>query len=411
MKYRRFLILLLLTLFFGALGWWLTLSESSPFNRLLSDSHTAQVQYLVGVVERQTAGSEEWIRVSVGDTLNPKDHIRTSSNSNVLLTFSGEASLFLGSDSEVEFASGLYLWNGELSYKRMKGSKTVPSDINTADGTLSMGSRLPGDIEEVWVTRSVRGTHVAIDHGSGAWSTANGESKALMQGDYLQFESVSVMRQDPIIRSPEAGEVFTHGYLSRGFNVVWTPDSSATSYRIEITKIDEGASYMTWNDTETNAFRVRNLDAGIYSVRVWSFGADGRRSQWSQTQGFSISGRYFGSLNAPLAWEEPIRFDVAPYRENLLLGGWLRKDLIDTHEIVFYALTDAWWIQPSVEEYRISANEDGYFESFCNSARSVYVMVVAKGEGDFPETVPRSRYLPFPDGKYILYHIEKTLRP
>jgi hypothetical protein len=213
------------------------------------------------------------------------------------------------------------------------------------------------------------------------------------------------------ITFPEAGEMFTQGYMFRGFTVVWTPDAAATGYRIELSKIDDaGDAYMTWTDTETNAHRVRDLDEGTYSLRVWAFGADGRRSLWSETVGISIGGRFFSALTAPKSGEEPVRFDVSPYRDQLLLGGWLRQDLVETHEIVFYALTDAWWIQPSTDDFRITVNDDGYFEAFCNSARSIYVMVVRKGEGEFPESAPRSRFLPFPDGKHILYHLEKPLR-
>lgn len=412
MKKQRLLLLLLLTFAFGALAWWLTFSESSPFSRFIPDPHPATVAYLTGNVERLADESSEWTSVSIGDTLLPKDRLRTADGANVLLVFGTDASVFVGQRSEIRFTEGLTLTEGELSYKRMKGTELVPADLTTPDGTLTLGSRLPGDIEEVWITRSSRGTHAAVDRGTAAWTTRNGESRALLQGDYLQFESVSVMGAPQRITFPEAGEMFTQGYMFRGFTVVWSPDSTATGYRIELSKIDDaGSPYMTWTDSQTNAHRVRDLDEGTYSLRVWAFGADGRRSLWSETVGISIGGRYFSALNPPQSWEEPIRFDVSPYRDQLLLGGWLRKDLVDTHEIVFYALTDAWWIQPSTDDFRITANEDGYFEAFCNQARSIYVMVVRKGEGEFPESAPRSRFLPFPDGKHILYHLEKPLRP
>lgn len=412
MKTQRLLLLLLLTLLFGFLGWWLTFSDSSPFARLIPDPHPAEVVFITGKAERLPAGSSEWVLIQIGDSLMAKDRLRTSTSGQVLLKFGSDGSLHVGSSTEMGFESGITLTIGELSYKRMKGSKLVPADLSTPDGTLTLGSRLPGDIEEVWISRSSRGTHAAIDRGSAAWTTRNGESRALTQGDYLQFESVSVMGASGGVSFPEAGEMFTQGYMFRGFTTVWTPDSTATGYRLEVTKIDdEGTPYQLWIDTETNAARLRDLDEGTYSLRVWAFGADGRRTQWSETTGISIGGRYFSSLSAPQTWEEAVRFDVSPYRDQLLVGGWLRKDLVDTHEIVFYALTDAWWIQPSTEDYRITANEDGYFESFCNSARSIYVMVVRKGEGEFPESAPRSRYLPFPDGKHILYHFEKPLRP
>jgi hypothetical protein len=330
----------------------------------------------------------------------------------VLLSFGADASVFVGQQSDIRLVSGITLNEGELAYKRMKGTELVPAYITTPDGILTLGSRLPGDIEEIWISRTNRGTHAAIDRGSASWSNRNGQSRALIQGDYLQFESVSVMGSPQRVTFPEAGEMFTQGYMFRGFTVVWTPDSMATSYRIEVDKIDDaGARYKTWTDTETNAHRVRDLDEGTYSLRVWAFGADGRRSLWSETVGISIGGRFFSTLSAPQSWEEAVRFDVSPYRDQLLVGGWLRKDLVETHEIVFYALTDAWWIQPSTDDFRITANDDGYFEAFCNSARSIYVMVVKKGEGEFPETAPRSRFLPFPDGNFILYHIEKPLRP
>lgn len=412
MKKQRLLLLLLLTIAFGALAWWLTFSDSSPFARFIPDPHPATVAYLTGTVERLSDESTEWSTVSIGDTLLPKDQLRTADGASVLLVFGADATVFIGQRSDVRFTEGITLQSGELSYKRMKGTELVPADLTTPDGTLTLGSRLPGDIEEVWISRTNRGTHAAVDRGSAAWTTRNGESRTLLQGDYLQFESVSVMGAPQRITFPEAGEMFTQGYMFRGFTVVWTPDSAATGYRIELSKIDDaGKPYMTWTDTETNAHRVRDLDEGTYSLRVWAFGADGRRSLWSETVGISIGGRFFSALNAPQSWEEPIRFDVSPYRDQLLLGGWLRKDLVETHEIVFYALTDAWWIQPSTDDFRITANEDGYFEAFCNSARSIYVMVVRKGEGEFPESAPRSRFLPFPDGKHILYHIEKPLRP
>lgn len=411
MKKQRLLLLLLLTFAFGALAWWLTFSESSPFSRFIPDPHPATVAYLTGNVERLADESSEWTSVSIGDTLLPKDRLRTADGANVLLVFGADASVFVGQRSEIRFTEGLTLTEGELSYKRMKGTELVPADLTTPDGTFTLGSRLPGDIEEVWITRSSRGTHAAVDRGTAAWTTRNGESRALLQGDYLQHESVSVMGARQRITFPEAGEMFTQGYMFRGFTVVWSPDSTATGYRIELSKIDDtGSPYMTWTDTQTNAHRVRDLDEGTYSLRVWAFGADGRRSLWSETVGISIGGRYFSALNPPQSWEEPIRFDVSPYRDHLLLGGWLRKDLVDTHEIVFYALTDAWWIQPSTDDFRITTNEDGYFEAFCNQARSIYVMVVRKGEGEFPESAPRSRFLPIPDGKHILYHLEKPLR-
>lgn len=411
MKKQRLLLLLLLTLLFGFLAWWLTFSESSPLARFIPNPHPATVSFLIGTVERSTDGSTDWTVVALGDTLMAKDRLRTSDGANVLLDFGADASLFIGQNSEIRFVSGITLLEGDLSYKRMKGTELVPAYLTTSDGTLTLGSRLPGDIEEVWISRSSRGTHAAVDRGTASWSTRNGEDRALIQGDYLQFESVSVMATAPRITSPGAGEMFTQGYMFRGFTVVWAVDASATGYRIEVNKIDDaGARYKTWTDTETNAHRVRNLEEGTYSVRVWSFGADGRRSLWSETVGISIGGRFFSSISAPQSWEEAVRFDVSPYRDQLLVGGWLRKDLVETHEIVFYALTDAWWIQPSTDDFRITANEDGYFEAFCNSARSIYVMVVKKGEGEFPETAPRSRFLPFPDGNFILYHIEKPLR-
>ena len=412
MKKQRLLLLLLLTLLFGFLAWWLTFSESSPLARFIPNPHPATVSFLIGTVERSSDGSTDWTALTLGDTLMAKDRLRTSDGANVLLNFGADASLFIGQNSEIRFVSGITLLEGDLSYKRMKGTELVSAYLTTPDGTLTLGSRLPGDIEEVWISRSSRGTHAAVDRGTASWASRNGEDRALIQGDYLQFESVSVMGAPPRITSPEAGEMFTQGYMFRGFTVVWTADTSATGYRIEVNKIDDaGARYKTWTDTETNAHRVRNLEEGTYSVRVWSFGADGRRSLWSETVGISIGGRFFSSISAPLSWEEAVRFDVSPYRDQLLVGGWLRKDLVDTHEIVFYALTDAWWIQPSTDDFRITANEDGYFEAFCNSARSIYVMVVKKGEGEFPETAPRSRFLPFPDGNFILYHIEKPLRP
>lgn len=412
MKKQRLLLFFLLTTLFGFLAWWLTFSESSPLARFIPNPHPATVTFVIGTVEKASDTSPDWVSVAMGDTLMPEDRLRTAPGANVLLSFGSDATLFVGASSELRFVSGITLLQGDLMYKRMKGTDLVPAHITTPDGSLTLGSRLPGDIEEVWLTRSNRGTHAAIDRGSASWTTRNGESRALIQGDYLQFESVSVMGAAQRVTFPEAGEMFTQGYMFRGFTVVWTPDSSATGYRIEVSKIDDaGDRYMTWTDTETNAHRVRDLDEGTYSVRVWSFGADGRRSLWSETVGISIGGRFFNSLKAPLAWEEAVRFDVSPYRDQLLVGGWLRKDLVDTHEIVFYALTDAWWIQPSTDDFRITANEDGYFEAFCNSARSIYVMVVRKGEGEFPESAPRSRFLPFPDGNHILYHIEKPLRP
>lgn len=412
MKSQRLLLLLLLTLVFGYLGWWFTFSESSPFARVIPDPHPATVAFVVGGVERQTDGTQEWVVLSVGDTLVAKDRIRTGNDANLMLAFGSDATLFVGQNTDILFSAGLSLIQGEMSYKRMKGTESVPADLSTPDGTLTLGSRLPGDIEEVWISRSNRGTHAAVDRGSAAWTNRNGDSRALMQGDYLQFESISGMSAPRNVTYPEAGEVFTQGYMYRGFTVVWTADSNAVRYRLEVSKIDDaGARFMTWTDTETNAFRVRGLDEGTYSIRVWAFGADGRRSLWSESVGVSVGGRYFGSLSAPQAWEEAVRFDVSPYRDQLLLGGWLRQDLVDTHEIVFYALTDAWWIQPNTDDFRISANEDGYFEAFCHSARSIYVMVVRKGEGEFPESVSRTRYLPFPDSNHILYHIEKPLRP
>jgi hypothetical protein len=411
MKKRHVWILLLFTLLCGVLIWWLLTSESSPFFRSAPDPIPATLTYLSGEAHRLTEGETEWKPIVIGEVIQPRDRIRTAENAQALISFSGEASLFLNSSSEAEFAGGIYLWNGELSYKRFNGSPRVPSVLSTSDGILTLGTRLPGDSDEAWLTRSIRGTHVAVDRGSAAWRPTQGSNRSMLQGDHIQFNSGSVMNLSTIIRSPEAGEHFTQGYMFRGFNIVWTPDSNAVSYRLEIARIDDGIPYIKWIDTETNGYRVRDLDEGSYSVRVWVQGRDGRRTMWSESVGLSVGGRYFDSIRQPLNWEEPVRFDVAPYRDNMLMGGYLRKDLIDTHEIVFYALTDAWWIQPQADHYRIQASEDGYFEVFCNSARSVYVMVVRKGEGEFPETAPRSRFFPFPDGRHILYHIEKPLRP
>lgn len=403
--------MLLLTLLCGAMIWWILKSDSSPFVLNSPEPIPATLTYLSGVAHRLSDGDSEWEPISSGQTIQPRDRIRTDENAQALISFSGEASLFLNSSTEVELVGGVYLWKGELSYKRFNGSPRVPSVLATSDGVLTLGTRLPGDSDEAWITRSVRGTHVAIDRGSAAWRPSNGQLRNMLQGDHIQFDSGSVMDLSTIIRSPEAGEHFTQGYMFRGFNIVWTPDSNAVSYRLEIARIDDGIPFIQWIDTETNGHRVRDLKSGSYSIRVWIQGRDGRRSMWSESIGISIGGRYFDSIRQPLNGEEPVRFDVAPYRDNMLVGGFMRKDLINTHEIVFYALTDAWWIQPQADHYRIQADEDGYFEVFCNSARSVYVMVVRKGEGDFPETAPRARYFPFPDGQHILYHIEKSLRP
>ncbi len=411
MKKWHVWILLLFTLLGGVLIWWLLNSDSSPFFRSVPDPIPATLTYVSGEVFRLSEGTTDWVPIVTDEIIQPRDRIRTAENSQALISFSGEASLFLNSTTDVEFKGGIYIRDGELSYKRFNGSPRVPSVLTTTDGILTLGTRLPGDSDEAWLNRSIRGTHVAMDRGSASWRSSQGDTRMMLQGDYIQFESGSVMNLSSVIRSPEAGEQFTQGYMFRGFNIVWTPDSNAVSYRLEIARIDDGIPYIKWVDTETNGYRVRNLDEGSYSVRVWIQGRDGRRSLWSQSVGLSVGGRYFNSIRQPLEREEPIRFDVAPYRDDMLMGGFLRKDLIDTHEIVFYALTDVWWIQPQADHYRIQANEDGYFEVFCNSARSVYVMVVRKGEGTFPETAPRTRFLPFPDGRYILYHIEKPLRP
>lgn len=69
MKKQRLLLLLLLTFAFGALAWWLTFSESSPFSRFIPDPHPATVAYLTGNVERLADESSEWTSVSIGDTL------------------------------------------------------------------------------------------------------------------------------------------------------------------------------------------------------------------------------------------------------------------------------------------------------------------------------------------------------
>jgi hypothetical protein len=314
----------------------------------------------------------------------------------------------LGNASEVEFSVPVYLWNGDMTYRRF-GPGSVPTAFRTSDGVLRLNAMTTDATDELHLNRTLRGTRVAVDRGQAQW-TASESAMTLGSGRYLQFGGVVGLGEAPAIRNPESGELFSKGFLFQGFNTVWTEAPEAATYRLEIDRVDGGTPYREWIHTETNAHRFRRLAEGQYVLRVSVLDAQGMRTRWSEPVTFAIGGRFFDSIIPPAQGEEPVRFDVAEYRENLLLGGYLRKDLVGTHEIIFYALTDEWWLQPRSDDFRIQTDDDGYFEVFSRRARSVYLMVVRTGEGDFPERASRNREFPFPDGRHILYHIEKYLR-
>lgn len=408
MKRVLWLVILLTLLALGAIGWFLT-SESS-FLLLREESYQSPtVVDLTGTVEILTLETNDWVLASVGTTLSAGQRIRTQQNGQVLLRFSNEADLFLGEATEIAFTLPMYLWNGDISYHRFTGSPSVPNAIRTADGVLRLGTRLPDDRDEFHVRRGLRGTRVAVDRGSATW-VGHDLTTPLNQGQYLSFSSIDVLEQSPVIRNPESGEHFSRGYLFQGFNIVWDEVAGADSYQLEIRRIDEGLAHMRWTLVDDRALRLRHLPEGQYAIRVHARYPDGSRGAWSNPVSFAIGGRFFDTLRKPTSGQEPVVFDVAEYRDNLLLGGWMREDLARTHEIVFYALTDEWWLQPRSDDFRIQADPDGYFEVYSRSARSVYLMLVTKGEGQFPERAARSRHFPFPDGRHILYHIEKSLR-
>lgn len=415
MRQRTVWLILLLTLLGLWAGWWLLTSESSPVFRygitgrgIYASYAPPRVAYVKGEVERLPKGSDTWVPVAAGDELAMDDRIRTRLNGQVLLEFSNDADLFLGSATEIEFSVPLYVWNGDISYRRF-GPAAIPTAIRTSDGVLSLNEFTTDATDEIHVNRSLRGTRVAMDGGNAQWITREA-STAVPSGSYLRFGGVDALTEPPMIRNPESGEHFSRGFLFHGFNTVWTEAPAGSTYRLEIDRIDDGAPYREWIDSETNAHRFRRLDAGQYVMRVLALDDQGTRTQWSEPVTISIGGRFFGSITPPAQGQEPVRFDVAEYRDNLLLGGFLREDLVGSHEIIFYALTDEWWLQPRSDDFRIQTDPDGYFEVFSRDARSVYLMVVRTGEGDFPERAARNREFPFPDGQHILYHIEKYLR-
>lgn len=415
MRHRTVWLILLLTLLGLWAGRWLLTSETSLVFRYgitvrgVYDTYAApRVAYATGDVERLPKGSDTWVPVVAGDAIALDDRIRTRQNGQVLLEFSTEADLFIGTSTEVEFAVPIYVWNGDISYRRY-GPGSTPGAIRTSDGVLSLNEFTTDATDEIHVNRSLRGTRIAMDGGNAQWIT-RGVNLGVSAGSYLRYGGIDALAEAPSIRNPESGEHFSRGFLFQGFNTVWTESLAGSTYRLEIDRIDDGVPYREWIDTETNAHRFRQLGEGQYVLRVLSLDDQGMRTRWSPPVTISIGGRFFGSIPPPTGGEEPVRFDVAEYRENLLLGGFLREDLVGTHEIIFYALTDEWWLQPRADDFRIRTDSDGYFEVFARNARSVYLMVVRTGEGEFPERAARNREFPFPDGRHILYHIEKHLR-
>jgi hypothetical protein len=316
-------------------------------------------------------------------------------------------------------ATVLKITNGSITFRKKRDSRNLPSAIDTPNG-MFVFNRIEGFGEtpkEIQVQNNRGNILLAVTAGSGKW-IKDDISQDLQTGDFANIDGnsgqilVSQLPGPSMIVSPDPDDNFFPGFMKRGFNVVWQAMEGTSEYTIRL--FDEigtrQISLNEWYQSETNGIRIQNLPEGKYWIQAAPLNSQGLTGLWSDMLPFTIGGRVATTETCNNSTTPEITAKFVPFQEHNMLAGCVNGADPTQYNIIIYALTDVWWIQPLADNFQIPVAHDGYFESYINVATELYIMLVDKNFDNFPETITNRDGLPKMDNQFVISALTLNLR-
>lgn len=388
---------------------WFLISDSSPFSQQPVESESVVVRATNTPAEVLRSGQNYWSPLVPGDSLKAGDSVRSFTSGTIELLIGSDGYMRVSAPFEIgleqpniRVPARLQLRNGSIHYRFTGLSAGLPTEIATPEGSFlfDRSSARASTPKEAFISNRLGDIRVAVLSGGGQWQYSNnvvpmevGEKLTKMRNSGSL--SKTLLSSALEITNPEENEVFFPGYMLRGFNLVWRPVTDASGYLIRIYSESNGSqSLLQFTESETNALRIQNLSPGRYMAQSAALSANGTPGLWSDLIPFTISGRAFGSLNCREQTATGISANIRAYRDHYMIGGCVSGIEPDLHHLLIYAQTDVWWIQPLADNFIVTIDSDGYFESFLNQASEVYIMAVSRNKTRTPETYQARTSLP-----------------
>ena len=324
--------------------------------------------------------------------INAQSKIEIEENSEVLLeqTKDGQGAVF------VTMGEVRYYLDADVSRKLGKLKYSGGEAIIVADnvrspvaesGLSQRGSQASVSNYRGDINLKIQSGDYEIETGKAAIIPADGSKPSIVN-----------LPDKPQIRTPNNGEEVAQGYMRIGFDMMWTPVAGANKYRVQFLpkRIKIESFFVTTNP----GLRIRNLNPNPYEARVYAEDLRGLKSPWSDPIDIEILSKYFNTLE-PGEGKKGVYVGFVPYREKMLAGGFVKGYNPDEHDVILFARTDFWWIQPLLEDYNTQLERDGYFETYTNLGDALAVIVVKKGFTGVNTKYPPDA-LPSPNGSTIL---------
>ncbi|KFD39365.1 hypothetical protein AT05_05310 [Schleiferia thermophila str. Yellowstone] len=411
-SFFKFIGVLLLLVFVGfGFYWYFYLRKTSEPVSLIKLKTTLYCD--ADNVEVLRSNKEDWEPARNGDDIYWGDRLRIPSGTQAALVINPKSKIELLDECEIwleqtnDGKGALYLIKGDVRYSLDADLAFSTGKIKYSGGEVLLQANKAaapyietGIVQktggESTVFSSYAGNHT-LKNPSGDYTVESGKAAIIPpSGDPPQIVDLP---DPPQIKTPKNGEKIQKGYLKRGFDVIWTPTLSAIKYRLEFLPSNQrtslGRSYYTTN----TGIRIRDIAPNPYIARVYAEDIRGLRSKWSDPVEVDVNNNYFRHFEKQ-ATSAGIYVGFMPYKDVMIAGGFIRGYSPAEHDVVLFARTDYWWIQPLLDEFNTPIDPDGYFEIYTNLGDALAVYVVKKGFKGFSDKYPDGQ-LPTVDGVNI----------
>ncbi|MCH8495723.1 MAG: hypothetical protein LAT57_08860 [Balneolales bacterium] len=401
----EYIILAILGIGLVALLVWIIITPGIPFFGGSSSQTPAPivVQRIVG----EAVYTNQNTAIQVGDTIRLNSKIQALNRSQVFLRVGNRSYAelrqnFVGSlqASESQTVPTWNIENGSIRYRMSHSDTRVPTGLVISSGRLDLSTssiqRVNYPYSEVEISVLPEHHILSVPAGPAIWTETRGtlrvdSGRKLTHVLSTGEQQFSDMPPSVVIRSPEDDTSFLPGFMLRGFNLLWNENESER-YTIRIFRDGESVPFRQISTSETGN-RVQNLTEGTYQFQVGNRASDGHVGGWSDLLSIRVAGRANSELNCSEAPNQRITASVVQRDDFYYLTGCAPGFNPEAHMVNVYGQTDIWWILPMADNFRISIQPDGYFESVINPVSELYVMVVESGY-EAPASLRERRFLP-----------------